>query len=226
MSYAKIMRADSLPHYIISCLAENANPFPNCDFAVIKSKIEEIDEVKEVERKVDSWFELKPINGPPSEEKFFEFMRRITEAFGINLHYDDLLIVRFRGEFVQYHFNRMFIDFLDLTEFDLIKDENGYGVKDLQGGNLGNIEEDRFTNATEVIDRMDRYIFDYLVNPILMDVFNGEEQDCDFGELAQRAITLVKHTCGDDYDILDVLCNHGEEIDLVEIYKRYGEKQR
>lgn len=44
-------------------------------------------------------------------------------------------------------YETLFEEFMDLTEFTLIKYKDGWGLHDRQGGNLGDIESDRFENA-------------------------------------------------------------------------------
>lgn len=62
--------------------------------------------------------------------------------------------------------NSLFADMLDLMEFRLIKDENGYGLIDLQGGNLGDIQSERFSSGAEIAERLDRYLYDYYIRGI------------------------------------------------------------
>ena len=62
----------------------------------------------------------------------------------------------------QNEYEKLFEDFLDLTEFTLIKHKDGWGLYDRQGGNFGNIEGDRFKSAAEILDRMDIYVDDYI----------------------------------------------------------------
>ena len=66
----------------------------------------------------------------------------------------------------QNRWESLFEDFLDVTEFKLIKHTDGWGLYDRQGGNLGDIEDDRFDNASDIIDRMDVYIVDYFYHDL------------------------------------------------------------
>ena len=69
---------------------------------------------------------------------------------------------------------KLFDEFLDLTEFRLIKHKGNdvecdpwiWSIVDLQGANLGNIEGDRFSDAQGILDRMDIYINDYFIQDI------------------------------------------------------------
>ena len=60
-------------------------------------------------------------------------------------------------------YEKLFDEFLDLTEFRLLKHKDGtFSLEDQQCANLGDIEDDRFTSASEILDRMDIYIQDYI----------------------------------------------------------------
>lgn len=61
----------------------------------------------------------------------------------------------------------LFNEMLDLYEFTLINyNDNTWGLQDRQGGNLGDIESDRFTTLTQIIDRLEAYHIDYIVTPL------------------------------------------------------------
>ena len=62
----------------------------------------------------------------------------------------------------QNRWEELFEGWLDLTDFTLIKYKDGWGLYDKQCGNFGDIESDRFENATQIIDRMEIYIDDYI----------------------------------------------------------------
>lgn len=59
------------------------------------------------------------------------------------------------------HFTEIFATMLDVMDFELYQDEDGYALSDKQGGNFGDIESDRFTTAKQIIDRLDVYLNDY-----------------------------------------------------------------
>ena len=73
-------------------------------------------------------------------------------------------------------YEKLFDEFLELTEFKLVRHQNDYdeytdeyghwNLIDNQGANLGNIEGDRFKSAAEILDRMDIYIHDYIIEDI------------------------------------------------------------
>lgn len=131
----------------------------------------------------------------------------------------------------QKNWTDVFENFLDLIEFDLIKtkDEDGkdaYALVDRQGGNLGDIESERFKNAWEIFERLEAYILDYLVTPIeenLLEV--GVECPWRFSDI----IKLIRseefknehpdlwkgyNEDSSDIDMLDMIANHPEEIEL------------
>lgn len=118
----------------------------------------------------------------------------------------------------------LFKDYLDLTEFALEKDGDSYRLIDLQGGNLGNIESDRFDSAKEIFDRMDAYIYDYYVRPI-------EEESENFGfELPDSDLEALVNwykehkdkypEYADDFAVLDMIVNHADEVELSKAVSR------
>jgi hypothetical protein len=61
----------------------------------------------------------------------------------------------------------LFNEMLDLYEFTLIHhDDNTWGLHDRQCGNLGDIESDRFDTLTDIIERLEAYHLDYIVNAV------------------------------------------------------------
>lgn len=62
---------------------------------------------------------------------------------------------------------KFFKEMLNVYEFDLIIDTNEnfksvFKLKDLQGGNLGGIEQENFYTLQDIIDRLDVYHHDYI----------------------------------------------------------------
>lgn len=62
---------------------------------------------------------------------------------------------------------KFFKEMLNVYEFDLIIDTNenfksAFKLKDLQGGNLGGIEQENFYTLQDIIDRLDVYHHDYI----------------------------------------------------------------
>ena len=111
-------------------------------------------------------------------------------------------------------YEELFDEFLALTEFRLLKHKDGtFSLEDRQCANLGNIEDDRFETASEVLDRMDVYIQDYLAAGI-EDALDEESIaiDCDWKEYGKYRDFLPDY--GFDFDLLDMIVNHSNEVDL------------
>ena len=117
----------------------------------------------------------------------------------------------------QNKYEKLFCSFLDLTEFSLIKYEDGFGLEDRQGANLGDIEDDRFETAEQIFERMSIYIDDY-IDEDLCDVWVGELGfSCD--EIPDTIEGWLDHKEElKDYqyeiDLIDMICNHYDEINL------------
>ena len=53
-------------------------------------------------------------------------------------------------------------ELINLVDFEVIKESNTcYKVKDLQGGNLGNIEQEEFDCLESILVRIEHYLEDY-----------------------------------------------------------------
>ena len=116
---------------------------------------------------------------------------------------------------MQNTYERHFEEFLDLTEFRLLKHNDGtFSLEDQQCANLGDIEDDRFASASEILDRMDVYIQDYIVEA-LSDVIDEAginlEEDTWEGLLEYRDKVPEADW---DFDVLDMIINHSNEVDL------------
>ena len=118
----------------------------------------------------------------------------------------------------QNKWEKLFDEFLDLTEFALVRHQNDWSLIDNQGGNIGDIEGDRFASAWEIIDRMDSYIEDYIVESIEnnakiigIDISDWDNWGWDY-LLSYR--DKFSQDCQWDFDVLDMICNHDEEINL------------
>ena len=115
---------------------------------------------------------------------------------------------------MQNTYEKLFDEFLDLTEFLLLKHKDGtFSLEDQQCANLGDIEDDRFETASEVLDRMDVYIQDYLVADI-EDALDEESIaiDCDWKEYGKYRDLIPDYRF--DFDLLDMIVNHSNEVDL------------
>ena len=153
-------------------------------------------------------------------------------------------------------YNKMFHDFLDMIEFELVKvdddfkdrlkrslgkdyDEESigkYALYDLQGANLGDINDDTFNSASEMFERLDTYIEDYFLRAIDeiaeendLDLPDGLYSAEDFADWynQHKDEPKVKEVFGDsdwDFQVLDMIAHHADEIDLDEVYRKsYGE---
>ena len=122
-------------------------------------------------------------------------------------------------------YEKLFDEFLELTEFKLVRHQNDYNeytdeyghwnLIDNQGANLGNIEGDRFKSAVEILDRMDIYIYDYIVEDI-QDCLDEAGYDYYTGNY-QGLIEYCRDKLSEnkwDLDVLDMICNHFDEINL------------
>ena len=138
----------------------------------------------------------------------------------------------------QNKWEQLFEEFMDLTEFSLIKHKNPklvlsyedpdgnpieevnegiWSIYDRQGANLGDIDEDRFDNAEQIFERMDIYINDY-INEDLENIWE-EELKRDLNEVPIELSEWLNHRDElKDYsfelDLIDMICNHANEIDL------------
>lgn len=111
-------------------------------------------------------------------------------------------------------YEKLFDEFLNIVEFRLLKHKDGtFSLEDRQCANLGDIENDRFETASEVLDRMDIYIRDYLIADI-EDALDEKsiEIDCDWEEYEKYWDLLPDYKF--DFDLLDMIINHSDKVDL------------
>ena len=113
-------------------------------------------------------------------------------------------------------YEELFDSFLSITDFRLVKYLDGFGLIDLQGVNLGEIESDRFKTAEDIFDRMDIYIKDYFITDIneLLDEKDIEVTWDNTCELYLKHAKPLLPGYNFDFDILDMICYHADEIDL------------
>jgi hypothetical protein len=126
----------------------------------------------------------------------------------------------------------IFADFLDMIDFSLLKDKDedgneGYRLIDLQGANLGDIQSEIYNNAEGVLDRMEIYEDDYIINDIaeLLDDNKIQYNKDDF-DYWPRLLKYRDKLPDYDYDfeLLDMICNHGKDIDINKVYYKYYSK--
>lgn len=113
-------------------------------------------------------------------------------------------------------YEKLFDVFMSITDFKLAKYADGFGVIDLQDADLGDVESDRFQTAADIFDRMEIYINDYFINDIdeLLDEKNIEVTwNNDYESYIKHAKPLLPDYTF-DFDVLDMICYHANEIDL------------
>lgn len=113
-------------------------------------------------------------------------------------------------------YEELFDSFLSIIDFRLVKYLDDFGLIDLQGVNLGEIESDRFKTAGDIFDRMDIYIKDYFITDIneLLDEKDIEATWDNTCELYLKHAKPLLPEYNFDFDILDMICYHADEIDL------------
>ena len=145
----------------------------------------------------DAWYVVdetsyKVVDGP------FETLSDSDKAGYDNLPYE----APRSKESTKKNYNELFGEFLELIEFGLVKYQDGYGLIDGQGANLGNIEEDRFNTAREIVDRCDAYVGDYLLS------------DEDWGTYDSLEDLIKSSPNHPMIEMVDLLVNHIDEVDL------------
>lgn len=125
----------------------------------------------------------------------------------------------------------LFEQYMDTTEFTLLKYKDGWGIVDRQGANLGDIESDRFANAADIFDRMDAYIEDYFFRDLeeefdaygieLKDKFSCNATDWlrlrgDIEFYNEHKKYFDNHAF--EFDVLDMITNHADDINLENVY--------
>lgn len=121
--------------------------------------------------------------------------------------------------------------FLDVIEFELVfHGEEGWGLIDLQGANLGDIESDRFQTAAQIIDRLDAYINDYYLSDLEEEMLAIKQTfECEIPKTAEEWVEYAKNSTKNaeaekfvadhkhEFDVLDMIVNHADEVKLDEI---------
>lgn len=136
----------------------------------------------------------------------------------------------------QNKWEELFEEFLDLIEFKLLKKTNYdwgmWSLVDLQGANLGNIEEDEFVNATGIIDRLDIYINDYFFDDLEqeLDAYKVDLEEREVPWNADEWLALKDDTDfynknkgyfdshAFEFNVLDMIVHHTQDIDLENVY--------
>lgn len=127
----------------------------------------------------------------------------------------------------------IFREFLGLIEMELVRYEDGYGLIDLQGANLGDIEGDRFQNASDLIDRLDIYINDYYIvdleeeyteyfdTPDSESPYHTAEEWCEMFKLAAFQTSAAAQFISahlHEFQLLDMIVNHADDVSLDAVY--------
>ena len=140
-------------------------------------------------------------------------------------------------EAVSSEYDDLFQGMLELMEFTVVKskhpDDGKYALYDMQGANLGGIEDDSFDSAMQMVDRMDAYIDDYFLRPIeeiaeeskieipddvstvedFVKWYNQHKDEKEFKEAFSQSDW--------DFKVLDMIANHIDEVDLDKVYDKY-----
>lgn len=124
--------------------------------------------------------------------------------------------------------NKLFAEWLSITEFALDKFEDGWGLKDLQGANLGDIEDDRFENAEQIIERMDIYVLDYIFADIEEMVDSDVlPKDFSFADIVAWYTDEMRQEYPDiafDIKLCEMMAHHLKEVDLDKVFELMGGK--
>ena len=127
------------------------------------------------------------------------------------------------------YYDSLFLDFLNMIEMRLVNYEDGYGLIDLQGANLGDIEQERFLTAGEMIDRLgvyidDSYILDleeeytrYFDTPDGESPYHTAEDWCEMFKLVEYETSAAAKFIYDhihQFKVLDMIVNHIDEVSL------------
>lgn len=119
------------------------------------------------------------------------------------------LLEKFIEEAEQQDWDKVFADFIGFTDFKLDKDGDGYCLVDIQGANLGWIEQEHFENAAQVIERMDAYVNDYVLD------------DEEWGSYESAEDALKKCPNHPLKRFLELIAYHINDVDLDNVYKKY-----
>lgn len=120
-------------------------------------------------------------------------------------------------------YEQLFNDMLSMLDFTLIKNENDYNEKTDECGiwsleddmccNYGDIEGDRFNSALGIIDRLDMYLNDLLIADMEDEFDVDTSVYSSWGEMVEKRADFPEG-CQWHLDIMDMICNHANEIDL------------
>ena len=146
-------------------------------------------------------------------------------------------------------YEEMFDELIDGVEFKLVKysgedrkskstwDETEYegdwGLIDLQGANLGGIEDERFNNAKDILERLDTYITDYFLGgQDGLEVSEEHQDELDACYTYEDMLEFFKKYPEEDEDgyiikLLDFIVNHAKDVDLEKCtFEEFGEDSK
>ena len=102
-------------------------------------------------------------------------------------------------------YNELFREMVEFMEFSVVKSEGGlYALSDWQRANLGDIEGERFEDARGIVERMDAYIHDYMLDDEVWGSYAS------VGEALKRK----RHPL---WKFFDLIANHIDEVDLSKV---------
>ncbi len=118
---------------------------------------------------------------------------------------------------------KLFIEFLDMTEFYLCRriDEDGiecYGLEDGQKANLGDIESDFFYSASNILERMETYKYDYIIRD-LEECARWDNINLQYA--TWQDLLKYRNNMPDNqgnFEFIDMICNHPKDIDIDKVY--------
>lgn len=149
-------------------------------------------------------------------------------------------------------YEEMFDDLIGEVEFELVKYsgedrksksiwnekeyEGDWGLIDLQGANLGGIEDERFNNAQEIVDRLDTYIHDYFLEGFEDEDYGDLQDEADECYTAEDWLGFFtkhpeayqdKESRESMLEFLDFIVNHAKDVDLEKChYEEFGENDK
>lgn len=99
-------------------------------------------------------------------------------------------------------YKEMFYELMNQYEFKVYRATNEDGkeclkLKDLQGGNLGNIESREYKDFAEILDDLDIYHNDYLVKYVSNCVYDYCDSNASYKELADTYFKHINEFDGD-----------------------------
>lgn len=113
------------------------------------------------------------------------------------------------------YYRDLFNELIEQYEFEIVKtkDEDGNDclkLKDLQGGNLGNIEDRKYNDYAEILDDLDTYHNDYLVKYVSDCVYEYCDTDATWQDLVNAYFEHIDEFDGDcewEARMLDLVVN-------------------